>query len=55
MHEHIANVFISSNQALHARNIKIAHGVGQLKIFRPTLIYRLLYTSSAWWHFATQT
>jgi len=58
MHEHIANLVISSNQTLYALKIIKSHGISHsdlINICRATLISRLLYASCAWCGFATQT
>jgi hypothetical protein len=58
MHEHITNLVISSNQALYGLKILKAHGMlfpNLNTVCRATLISRLMYASSAWWGFATQT
>jgi len=58
MHQLIANLVISSNQALCALKIIKSHGISHsdlINICRATLNSRLLYASYAWWGFATQT
>jgi len=58
MHEHIANLVISSNQAWYALKIIKSHGISHsdlINICHTTLISRLLYASCEWCGFATQT
>jgi len=58
MHQHIANLVISSNQALYELKYIKSHGISHsdlIKICRATFISRFLYASCAWWGFATQT
>jgi len=56
MSEHVQDVVVKSAQSLHVIRVLRRHGMHDLAlqaVYRSVVLSKPLYTSSAWWGFAT--